>query len=318
MEATCRLHGISHLVWDPMQVDFQNRVSLLLVSVEDIDDQQFKGYLEFLHTKGVLARIVFDEVHLFLTQEFRPKLRRALNIRTIPVQLLLLTATLPPALESSLKIAISSNFRTIRLPSNRPNISLRVIETEKNQLLPTLLKELWKQTLQPEERGLVYCMSIDDVELVVKNLKDQGISCLPYHSKLDDDTQKANADAWFQGTAQWMVATSGFGVGIHFPAVRAVFHFGGSYSIISYFQEVGRVGRDGKPAISVLITCQEYRRISAVIDKNETLTFPLWDWVDSGGCRRQNLSGAIDGLISASCRTIKNQEYCDRCQETCQ
>ncbi len=228
---------------------YSGKIKLLYISPERL-------LLEIDHLRDMnISLFAIDEAHCISQwgHDFRPDYTSLSTIKrlfpTVPVVALTATADRLTRDDIIAQLGLVNPFCLLS-SFDRPNISLRAYTSPDKKSRMRFIVNLAGR--YPQDSGIVYCLSRKGAEDTCNALRTLGLRVVCYHAGMSAEARDTSLRQFLAGTAQVVCATVAFGMGIDKSNIRWVVHCNMPGNIESYYQEIGRAGRDGLPAEAVL------------------------------------------------------------------
>ena len=245
--------------WDEVvQRTERDEVDILLISPERLANEAFRERV-LLPIAGHIALLVVDEAHCISDwgHDFRPDYRRIERlVQLFPPNLRLLatTATANRRVMADLQQTLGAGLCVLHGDLSRPSLTLQTV------VMPKAVRRMaWLAEQLPNMpgSGIVYTLTIRDAHRLAAWLNSRHLNVAAYTGDMDNSERQYLEEALLSNRVKALVATVALGMGYDKPDLGFVIHYQTPGSVVAYYQQVGRAGRDGNPAYGILLSGRE-------------------------------------------------------------
>lgn len=298
---------------------------------DEVDDKLRRGALDLLYispeklvsqsmlfslSKLKINLFAIDEAHCISSwgHDFRPEYSQLAVIRQYfrGVPVIALTATADKLTRKDILVKLRlDNPKRFTASFDRPNLSLQVLPAQNRmKFIQNYVKG------RKKDSGIIYCLSRKSTEKVAEKLRKKGIVAESYHAGLSSQERNTIQERFVMGETPVICATVAFGMGIDKSDVRYVIHYNLPKNIEGYYQEIGRAGRDGQPADTILFySLADVITLRGLIENSQNNRTQLsklermQQYSDALMCRRKILLSYFGEKLEQDCNN------CDVCND---
>ncbi len=282
----------------------QNQIKLLYVSPEKLLSFGFLDWLKKIN----ISFFAIDEAHCISSwgHDFRPEYTKLNVLKEFFPNKAIVALTATADRQTRLDICKQLNIskeNTFIDSFDRPNLSLNVLAA-KNRY-KSILKIIEKR---PNESGIIYCLSRKSTEKLAVKLRNEGYQSAFYHAGLPAEKRNDIQDRFSKDDIQIICATIAFGMGIDKSNIRWVMHYNLPKNMESYYQEIGRAGRDGLEADTFLfysygdmILLKQFAMDSGQAEIQLAKLESMQKYAEASICRRKILLSYFNEILEEDC-----------------
>lgn len=285
---------------------------IIYISPERLESEYFRKMVRGIN----ISHIAIDEAHCVSEwgHDFRQSYREIKpfyeSLKERPV-ISAFTATATEAvIEDSIKLLGLKTPYIYKGDINRSNLKINILKEIDKREITHMIRE------HEDESGIIYCSSRKEVDELYYFLRDVGFGVLKYHGGMKEEEKTINQEAFLNEEKNIMVATNAFGMGIDKSNIRYIIHFTIPKNLESYYQEIGRGGRDGEKCECYLFYCRaDISRVEFLINKSIQLSRReialrklqnMIDYCEYENCYREYLLKYFNNKALSFCNNCTN------------